>query len=561
MPREVLSKGVLGHVTTAIEECIKSGYKPEEFTARLKREIGLDSEGSFSLLEKLYAKILDLEKKGRNGIWARLLKNSFAPVLQEPFDLIAGNPPWVNWESLAPEWRELSKNLWVNYGLFSLKGHEARLGGGKKDIAMLFTYACADHYLKLKGRLGFVITQTLFKTKGAGDGFRRFQLGEKGLSLRVMYVDDMSELQPFEGASNRTAILILQKGQETRYPVPYTLWRKREKGRIPLESSLQEASNRTRRSNFEAVPLDDKLTSPWMTARPQAIRALQKVIGKSDYRAYAGSYTGGLNGVYWVRKIEQRPDGLVIIENLYDVGKIKVPKIQRAIEPDLLYPLLRGRDINRWEATPSAYILLTQNPETRAGWQEEIMKTKWPYTYGYLKQFEDLLWKRKSSGLDVLMKKSAFYAMYAVGQYTLSPYKVVWKEVANELITALIYQDEEKTIIPDHTVVFVPTENEEEAYYLCSILNSSPARLVVQAYITGHPSPHILQAIKIPKYQPDETLHKKIAELAKEAYCLAKESNKKALIEIENTIDYAIAELWEIDKKELAAIQNSLKEL
>ena len=398
------------------------------------------------------------------------------------------------------------------------------------------------HYLKLKEQ----------------GWFRRFQLGEKGFR-RVMYVDDMSELQPFEGfqqdSDSHTA-----KGQETRYPVPYTLWRKREKGRIPLESSLQEASNRTRRSNFEAVPLDDKLTSPWMTARPQAIRALQKVIGKSDYRAYAGSYTGGLNGVYWVRKIEQRPDGLVIIENLYDVGKIKVPKIQRAIEPDLLYPLLRGRDINRWEATPSAYILLTQNPETRAGWQEEIMKTKWPYTYGYLKQFEDLLWKRKSSGLDVLMKKSAFYAMYAVDNIHYRPI-VVWKEVANELITALIYQDEKKTIIPDHTVVFVPTENEEEAYYLCSILNSSPARLVVQAYITGHPSPHILQAIKIPKYQPDETLHKKIAELAKEAYCLAKESNKKALIEIENTIDYAIAELWEIDKKELAAIQNSLKEL
>ena len=140
--QKVLSKGVLEHVTTVIEECVKLGYKLEEFTARLKREIDLESEDSYSLLGELFTKILDLEKKGKNGIWARLLKNSFAPVLQKPFELIAGNPPWVNWESLAQEWRELSKDLWVNYGLFSLKGYEARLGGGKKDLAMLFTYAC-----------------------------------------------------------------------------------------------------------------------------------------------------------------------------------------------------------------------------------------------------------------------------------------------------------------------------------------------------------------------------------------------------------------------------------
>ena len=38
----------------------------------------------------------------------KAVKNSFAPVLQEPFDLIAGNP-LANWESLAPEWRSFQK--------------------------------------------------------------------------------------------------------------------------------------------------------------------------------------------------------------------------------------------------------------------------------------------------------------------------------------------------------------------------------------------------------------------------------------------------------------------
>ena len=40
-------------------------------------------------------------------------------------------------------------------------------------LAALMLYACADAYLRHGGRLGFVITQTLFQTRGAGDGFHR----------------------------------------------------------------------------------------------------------------------------------------------------------------------------------------------------------------------------------------------------------------------------------------------------------------------------------------------------------------------------------------------------
>ena len=38
-------------------------------------------------------------------------------------------------------------------------------------------------------------------------------------------------------------------------------------------------------------------------------------------------------------------------------------QVRAPIEPDLLYPLLRGRDISRWHAAPSAWILLPQSRE------------------------------------------------------------------------------------------------------------------------------------------------------------------------------------------------------
>lgn len=124
----------------------------------------------------------------------------------------------MNWESLPDDYRKDTKRLWVYHGLFPHGGMDTILGKGKKDISMLMTYSAMHDYLNPGGRLGFVITQSVFKTSGAGQGFRRFLLGN-GEYIQVIAVDDMVELQPFEGASNRTSIVILEKGTQTRYPV------------------------------------------------------------------------------------------------------------------------------------------------------------------------------------------------------------------------------------------------------------------------------------------------------------------------------------------------------
>jgi hypothetical protein len=47
-------------------------------------------------------------------------------------------------------------------------------------------------------------------------------------------------------------------------------------------------------------------------------------------------------------------------------AKIQVDEVVEPLEPDLLYPLLRGRDVQRWQAEPSACIIVPQNPEAPA---------------------------------------------------------------------------------------------------------------------------------------------------------------------------------------------------
>ncbi|HIC94241.1 MAG TPA: SAM-dependent DNA methyltransferase, partial [Anaerolineae bacterium] len=562
IPIEFASRERMEALTRLLEECVRGGYAEEEFIARARRELAFVDGRTEGILAELYRRILSLEEEGKNGIWARIIKNAFAPIFAGQFDFVVGNPPWVNWESLSDEYREATRSLWVDYGLFSLKGWRARLGGGKKDLAMLFTYAACDNYLKDGGKLGFVITQTLFKTKGAGDGFRRFRLGEAE-PLRVVHVDDLVELNPFEEAANRTAVFVCQKGRETKYPVPYTLWRRKKGARIGVDLALSEVRSLVKRANLYAQPVNEaEPTSPWITARRRAFKALKKVLGESEYQARVGACTWA-NGVYWVRIIEQRPDGFLVVENLHQIGRLEtIKKITTFIEPDLLYPLLRGKDVSRWKARPSAYILQVQDPEKRKGYDEDWLKVHLPQTYRYLKQFEDILRDRSGfkkyfcqeekdeTGRRRLVPKAPFYSIYNVGLYTFAPYRVMWRQITDRMKASVVGSLDDvylghRLVIPNHKLLFVPCNVEKEAYFLCAILNSAVVEFLAKSVMlpTGY-STTFVEGIRIPKYDPATPLHQELAALSQRAHELAARDEKEKLREVEKEIDEKAAQLW-----------------
>jgi len=559
VPQSITTAAAISKLTDLLDEYVPSQFCPDAFADRASRDLGI-SRGSLdeSILRELYEKLLDLEQRGLDGIWARVLKNAFMPLFIGQFDYVAGNPPWVNWESLPDQYRQEIAPLWQQYGLFVHSGMDTILGKGKKDISTLMAYVAMNRYLKLNGKLAFVITQSVFKTSGAAQGFRGFKL-PGGVPLRVLHVDDLSELQPFEGANNRTSVVVIQKGQTTRYPVSYTYWRKAVRGKgIDYDSTLDEAFSLIRRMELSAKPVSDAdPTSPWLTARPRALRAIQKVLGKSDYEAHAGVYSGGANGVYWLEILTKRPDGLLVVRNITEGAKREVEPVTMEIEPDLLFPLLRGRDVHRWQAQPSGHILMVQDPEKRRGIDEEELQRCYPKTYAYLKHFEPVL--RQRAALKRYFKQDApFYSMFNVGDYTFAPYKVVWREQAASLTCAIVKLEDAKPVMPDHKLMMVDCASEKEAAYLCAALNSAPARFAVWGYaISIQHDTHIVHHVAVPKFSATNPTHLRLAELGREAGG----AHVEELSEIEGRIDGVAAELWGIAPRELDEIKKSLAEL
>ena len=567
IPAVLCTKERFDRFCNILEDSVRDQINPDAFVSRIEKKLKPPKweQKDASWTKEVYRRIQELHQQGMNGLWARLLKNNFAPLIVGRFDYIVGNPPWVNWEHLPDKYRKSTAPLWKRYGIYETEGLRTILGPSKKDISMLMTFTVMGELLREGGKLGFVITQSVFKTAGAGQGFRRFQIpksGGKAVPLKVLHVDDMVSLQPFEGASNRTAVMVLEKGKPTTYPVPYTVWRKVKGARFTYDSTLEEVTEATERLNFVAEPVDpNDPTSPWLTARPKAIKAVRKVLGKSDYEAHAGAYTGGANAVYWVDIIYKRPDGLVVVRNITEGAKVKVDEVTETIEPDLLYPLLRGRDVQRWKAEPSAYIIMPHTIETE--WNaiavDELQKL-FPRTYGYLWRFRDTLLGRRSGWYQKAKDRLPFYIMFAIGTYTFAPWKVVWRYVASDFIVAVAAPHDGKPVVPNEKLMLVECASEQEAHYLCATLNSSPIRLAVRGFfVETQIAPHVIERLSIPRFDPKNPVHLRLAELSEQAHEAAKVGDE--VREIEAEIDIWAAKIWGLSNDELREIQRSLKEL
>jgi SAM-dependent methyltransferase len=578
--KEVIDKNLLYPVLRVINEGAKLELSKEEFRKFLSKNIPL-SRASIESFLRLYEKILKLERFGKNKIWTSLLKNSFSPMLIGKFDYVVGNPPWINWESLPEFYRDSTKFLWGEYGLLE-KTKGMGLGKVKRDMAMLFVARCFDQYANESGKLAFLIPFTAFKTQ-AGAGFRR----KLTTMCEVEKIHDLVELYPFEGAINRTSLIVIKRGK-TMFPIPCVMWHNPKSKGIDQEAELEKVKKTTKQFDMILTPIQKgKPETSWMIISEKAYMALQKAIKKAEYEAHAGTFTA-LNSVYWVEIISKHFDEF-LVKNLATIGKKKVKEVREIVESELLYPLVRGQDHKMWYINPSGYILIPTDKNGEILSHSEL-KTNFPKTYQYFLNFVKNLVNRDAepykSKLEPYRKKvlaeaekkaPPFYWLFNV-KPSMSPYKVAWKYIAGkisgkgEFSVAVIepFDDKylgKKIIIPNEKLMQIPFEDKNEAYYVNSVLNSSIAQLIVMSYIVETAiSTHVLKNVYVPKFKPENKLHLKLLELSKKAHELAKkyyEQNdlvaQNELKQIEEENDKTVAELYGINDKELKEIKKTLR--
>ncbi len=542
---------LLTNAAPLIEEMVKNRFSADEALKRLKR-VGLVSTYSERAIEDFYSQILELEKQNKNGIWIRFLKNAFAPIVAGKFDFVVGNPPWIRWDYLSQEYRNATLQLWKDYGLFSLKGFQARLGGGKKDFSMLFVYTSSDYYLLNEGKLGFLITQEVFKSKGAGEGFRRFQLGDKNY-LKIIKAHDLASIQPFEGAANKTAAIILKKGEKTEYPLPYFVWTKRKGvGKIAVDKSLEEVLPLLQRKKYSAKPIGSNVGA-WQTQLAES-EVFTTIEGKNFYKALLGANPNPY-GVFWLEVKQLLSDGNLIIRNLTEEGKIKIQQVEKTIEQNLVYPAIRGSDIDRWGVNQRVFMLVVQNPETRRGYDEDFIKINYPRTFSYLLNFKEILLNRPLYKKYHEQVNAPFYSQFNISEETFALFKVVWKAMSNDIYASVLSSIKTKIgykiATPLHTTSFFVAGTESEAHYLCAIINSKPVRDFIKSFSAagrGFGTPSVMEHVAIPKFDIKNQLHQKLSEISKTCHQLKAEGEEKEIENLKKINNILVEQLFGIKK-------------
>jgi methylase of polypeptide subunit release factors len=457
-----------------------------------------------------------------------------------PFDFVVGNPPWVNWERLPGTYRRATSPLWERYGLFPKveQGMRTILGGAKYDLSMLMTYVALDRYLASRGRLGFVLTQSAFKT-GAGRGFRRFVLPD-GTPFAPLVVEDLVELDLFSGAAARAAVAVFEKGQRVEYPVLYRVWKKHSPAVV---------------TRALAQPVNERdITSSWISASETVLDVLRLMAGPSAYVGRKG-VTASAQGVFWFEVLETQTENTVRVTNVTGTGKISVAPVRTVIEDALLYPLLRGRDVSRWRAEPRLHILLTHEPGHRLrAIPENEMSARFPQAWRHLEAHRDLL--RKTGIVRRFFKSTdPFYSMFNIGDYTFRPNKVLIREIAGELTAAVVGPTRGRPIIPDHKLLLVDTGTSEEAHYLCALLNSMPARCFAASYsISTQFSAHLFGHLRMGRFDPHDPVHRKLADASQAAHKAAAAGDAAGLARIESEIDSLAGAHWNLTPVQLAAL-------
>lgn len=565
---DILSEYVLNAEVSGFS-IAKKGFQAA--ISKLNFKESQDQELCLALFEQL----CNLHFSGKNSFWGKIFKNSFAPIMiNEKFDYVVGNPPWISWKSMSKTYRNGTLEVWQSYGIFEKNAYDKKTT--HDDFGMAVTYVAIDYYLKAKGKLGFLLPASFIKSSKGGQGFRKFKIIRKNQNVpfAVYRIDDFSLIKLF---TIPTMAFFVEKDSMMNYPMSnYHKWR--YIGKVILFDSHAKWSDVKPKLDSEplvAFPVSKKdVQSSWLTIEDSYVELATKVLvtetSQPNYKGRKGIEPAGAKGVYILQSpVAKANSKNIVITN--DITRQRRKDILNKgqhtgeVEPDLVYPMLGGRNIQRWRVVSHEYMLVPHSVQHKYGIPEENLITDYPLTHKWLNFYrKELFDSRAQNGKFFDPENHPFYRLDNVGDYTYSRYKVLWKEQTGSMSAVVVGNADEslinynadllgtdKTIVVDSKVLFLALDKEHEAYFVCGVLNAPSIRFIIDSYaVNTNRGIEVLEHLSIPKYDETNPNHQLIAELSKKIHLHCKTSyltEKRVdvvLMDLEDKLNQAVIVLF-----------------
>ncbi|MBQ0008130.1 MAG: SAM-dependent methyltransferase [bacterium] len=341
--------------------------------------------------------------------------------------LILGNPPWVTNSKLC----EInSNNLPQKSNFKKMKGLDAITGRANFDIAETITYRLLDKFHRQPSCLAFLMKNSVAKNIVSEQRYGRFCISD----MAQYNIDSKKEFDVSVAASLFVAKL---NGGQARLCTVLDLY-----GLSPL---------------YSYGWVGDSFVS-----NVQNYLQCSEIDGKSQLTWWSGMK----HDCSKVMELEKR-DG-----RLYNKLGEEV-----AIEPDLIYPILKSSDIKGGHIdTSRKYVIVTQK---KVSDDTAAIGHLYPLTYKYLNDHSKWFDARGS----IIYRSRPKFCIFGIGSYSFQKYKIAIGGLNKNTSFSLVQPIGDKCVMLDDTCYFLGFDDYETAQCVLKILNSNVVQNFIQSLV------------------------------------------------------------------------------
>lgn len=498
-----------------------------------------------------------LEKNNWNGIWARIVTNFMTTASLGKFDIIVGNPPWIDWKNLPTGYRERVKQLCIDRNLFS---GDSITGGINLNICALITHVAASNWLKEDGVLAFLMPDTILFQQ-TYEGFRLLKLSEsKSLYFQKIY-DWSSSGNPFYPVTqNFFSYFVSSQTQDYQKCIPFIRYIKDKKHKKTLINythidSFPFIEDIFIKQHLFAGQAHEHSTKFTICKIASDIITFRKVVGKMSYTAREGIefYPQELFILSYDPEIRTKTGNVAVRNFQNKKSKYKIPCQTFILETKFLQPLVKGVNIQRFHLTSSEYVVPFPYYEGERSPISiiELEKVS-PCLARFFNKHRDVICSQTNYNAKIIGSKynTEFYALARVGKYSFAPHYVAYRDNTKWgacVISALPtpWGDIKRPQFQNHAVSISETLDGryityEEAHFICAILNAP----IITDYIVNSSDARTFKInpdINIPLFDIQNPIHHKLSKLSIKAH--KNYDNIEIMMDIDNELNKLVMSL------------------
>jgi len=482
----------------------QAGRPPPSLTTLFAR-FGIRPEEQ-ETIEATFATMHRLHHQGRDHIWGYYVRNMARPMWlareANRVDLLIGNPPWLAYRHMPEEMQATFKTMSERRNLWA--GRELAT---HQDLSALFVVRAVELYLRIGGRVAMVLPNAAVDREQYA-GFRQGNYSDPvgAVSLRFDGSWDLRRIRPHffpRGAS--------------------VVFARRTKDPVQLGD--------------ETLAWSGKLTSPnmeWSQARllleqaPGEIRRVGKS-AKSEFGTRFGQ--GATFAPRLLFLVNERPAGPLGLpagrlavtssrSNYEDKRYKDLPSVNGVVESEFVRPVYSGESLLPYRVVDPLRAVIPCSSTALISPREIEL---YPGLKAWWDQAERV-WEAHRTSDRLTLMDQLNYQNKLSRQLPVAPFRVVYNASGMHLSAAKVRNPR---AIMSKSLYWAAFHEEDEADFLCAILNSAVTTEMVRPYMSygkdeRHIDKHIWQ-LPIPSYDARETTHREVATLGREMAQLVQE--------------------------------------